>query len=123
VARDWISDPLKVYECEEEPGPSAETKRISKKNPPGILSRGIKEHFLEEIVSKGVKKNPTRRCRMCASQGNRSETRYVCKSCGVPLHQNEFFQRYHTQEKLRGFGRMHKKFHVNTLKVSRDINV
>jgi hypothetical protein len=35
VARDWTSDPLKVYECEEEPGPSAETKRVSKKDPPG----------------------------------------------------------------------------------------
>jgi hypothetical protein len=96
VARDWISDPVEVYRCEEELGPSAETKRVSRKDPPGRLSGGIKEHFLEEIVCKGVKKNPARRCRVCASQGKRSETHYICKSCGVPLHQNECFQRYHT---------------------------
>jgi hypothetical protein len=96
VTRDWISDPVEVYRCEEEPGLSAETKRVSRKDPPGRLSGGIKEHFLEEIVSKGVKKNPTRRCRVCASQRKRSDTRPVCKSCGVSLHQNQCFQRYHS---------------------------
>jgi hypothetical protein len=36
-------------------------------------------------------------CQCCSSNSQkRSETRYICKFCLVPLHKGECFQRYHT---------------------------
>jgi hypothetical protein len=33
---------------------------------------------------------------VCATHKKRSETRYICKFCILPLHKGECFQRYHT---------------------------
>ncbi len=43
-------------------------------------------HALVPIASTSKKQHPTRRCRVCACNGFRSETSFYCKSCGVPLH-------------------------------------
>jgi hypothetical protein len=33
---------------------------------------------------------------VCATHKKRSETRYICKFCIVPLHKEECFERYHS---------------------------
>jgi hypothetical protein len=45
------------------------------------------------------KKNPTRACRVCASNKKRSETTWECDKCLVALHVPECFRKYHTLQK------------------------
>lgn len=97
VAREWIT--LDSNECSFVPGTSSRTsKRAPYKDPPFRLSGQLKDHVLEKIVT-GVKINPTRTCRVCSSKGKRSETRYICKTCCVPLHVGDCYTAYHTKKK------------------------
>ncbi len=54
-------------------------------------------HALVPIAS--TSKKPTRRCRVCARNGLRSETSFYCKSCGVPLHSGNCYTVYHSKIK------------------------
>jgi len=40
-------------------------------------------------------KYPARPCKGCAAR-KRSETRYICKFCVVPLHKGSCFDKYHS---------------------------
>lgn len=95
VAREWISVDFK--ECSIAP----DTPRISKtapyKDTPFRLSGQVRDHVLEKIVT-ARKANPTRACRVCSSKGKRSETRFICKSCCVPLHVGDCYTAYHTKK-------------------------
>jgi len=66
-------------------------------DPPGRLLGDMRKHVLEKIVGseRGKRKYPARRCHVCAAHKKRSEIRYICKFCLVPLHKGECFQRYH----------------------------
>ena len=44
----------------------------------------------------GHLKYPSRQCKVCAARKKRSETRYICKFCVVPLHKGSCFEKYHT---------------------------
>ena len=52
-----------------------------------------------------LKQNPTRRCVMCDQQGKRSETRFQCAACRMPLHRGVCFTDYHTQANIGVKGR------------------
>ncbi len=56
-------------------------------------------HALVPIASTSKKQHPTRRCRVCARNGLRSETSFYCKSCGVPLHSGNCYTVYHSKIK------------------------
>ena len=43
-------------------------------------------------------KNPTKRCRIWCKNGVHGETRYICKSCAVPLHKAKCFKTYHSNK-------------------------
>ncbi|XP_068193512.1 piggyBac transposable element-derived protein 4-like [Antennarius striatus] len=61
----------------------------------GLMSR----HKLEHLRATTKKAHPSRKCRVCARRGGRSETRMWCKACRIPLHAGECFTAYHTQKK------------------------
>ena len=65
---------------------------------PFRLSGQLKDHVLEKIVT-SRKTNPTRACRGRCSKGKYSETRYICKSCCVPLHVGDCYTVYHKKKK------------------------
>jgi len=102
VAKDWAtvkvetdSDTDTDPECT---GTPSQTPRVPHEDPPGRLLGDMQKHVLEKTVGseQGKRKYPGRRCHVCAAHKRRSETRYICKFCLVPLHKGEGFQRYHT---------------------------
>lgn len=55
-------------------------------------------HFPVAIPSRGDKKNPCKRCKVCSSRGLRSETKWLCERCQVPLHlDKDCFKVYHSR--------------------------
>ena len=62
------------------------------------LSGRLKDHVSEETVTGMKKKDPIRTCRVCSSKGNHSGTRYICKTCCVPLHVGDCCTLYHAKE-------------------------
>lgn len=97
VAREWVTD--HSGECRPLPSSSGVSKRAPRKDPPCRLSGQIKEHTLEVIISKGLKRSAYRKCRVCSSRGLRRETRYICERCCVPLHRGACYTAYHTLQK------------------------
>lgn len=76
-----------------------QTPRKPLQDPPDRLSGDMRMHTLEQIIGKGKQKYPCRKCAVCLAHMIRSETRYICKFCVVPLHKGECFERYHTMER------------------------
>jgi hypothetical protein len=74
------------------------TQRTPKEDHPARLSGDLATHSLEPIVGIGKKKYHTRVCKVCSSKKLRSETRYICKFCRVPLHKGACFLQYHTKK-------------------------
>ncbi|XP_041960142.1 piggyBac transposable element-derived protein 4-like isoform X2 [Alosa sapidissima] len=66
-------------------------------DPDSRLDGELSRHKLERLMPTSKKGRPSRRCRVCARKGRRSETKMCCKSCGVPLHAGECFTAYHTK--------------------------
>jgi hypothetical protein len=74
------------------------TSRGPKHDPPGRLSGDFRIHKIEKIVGvgEGKRKYPVRPCKVCAAHKKRSETRYICKFCVLPLHKGSCFEKYHS---------------------------
>ena len=98
VAKDRATDKVETDTDAARPGTSTQTPRVPHEDPPGRLSGDMRKHVLEKTVGSkwGKRKYPARRCHVFAVHKKRSETRYICKFCLVPLHKGECFQRYHT---------------------------
>ena len=102
VAKDWATDKVETDSDTDtdaaRPGTSTQTPRVPHEDPPGRLSGDMRKHVLEKIVGseRSKVKYPARKCHVCAAHKKRSETRYICKFCLVPLHKGQCFQRYHT---------------------------
>lgn len=94
VAKEWISD--NVANNPDDPQPSTSTS--SKTNEPNRLL-DAKKHKIVKIVTGGIKKNPQRQCRVCATHKKNSLTCFMCQFCNVPLHKGECFFKYHTLNK------------------------
>jgi hypothetical protein len=64
--------------------------------PPGCLSGDMWEHVGGWWVKcvHGMRKYPARQCCVCTV--HKSQTRYICEFCVMPLHKGECFQRCHT---------------------------
>lgn len=54
-------------------------------------------HFPQKIPPTEAKKNPQKRCKVCAKREKHSETTWECKECLVALHISRCFEIYHTQ--------------------------
>jgi hypothetical protein len=54
-------------------------------------------HFPMHVPATEKKKNATKRCVVCYSQGKRSESAWQCKTCGVAFHLPVCFEVYHTK--------------------------
>ncbi|XP_017795846.1 PREDICTED: piggyBac transposable element-derived protein 4-like [Habropoda laboriosa] len=54
-------------------------------------------HFPRNIPPTEAKKNPQRRCKVCAKHKKRSKTTWECKECLVALHIPKCFEIYHTE--------------------------
>lgn len=94
--------PLGVHNCpdnsENAQPDKPSTKRAPTHDPPQRLSGNFGKHILQEIVSSGTKKYPTRECKVCKLHNKRKETRYVCKECNIPLHKGTCFSSYHSKQ-------------------------
>jgi len=101
VGRSWISE---VQNCSESNSDDLQlpekqtTPRGPKQDPPGRLSSDFRIDKLKKIVGggEGKRKYPARPCKVCAAHKKRSETRYICKFCIVPLHKGSCFEKYHS---------------------------
>jgi len=106
VAKDWATAKVETDSDTDtaHTGTSSQTPRVPHEDPRGSLSGDMWKHVLEKIVGSewGKRKYPARRCHVCAAQKKRSETRYICKFCLVPLHKGECFQGYHTLQHYEG---------------------
>jgi len=101
VGRSWISEVLDRGESDSDDLQLPEkqtTPRGPKQDPPCRLSGDFRIHKLEKIVGggEGKRKYPARQCKVCAAHKKRSETRYICKICVVPLHKGSCFEKYHS---------------------------
>ena len=76
--------------------PTATPPKRAPKKPPGRLDEKIKNHTLIHIPATMKDKMPTRKCRVCVRNNIRKETRFLCAQCGVPLHLESCYTRYHT---------------------------
>lgn len=54
-------------------------------------------HFPQKIPPTEAKKNPQKRCKVCAKREKHSGTTWECKECLVALHISRCFEIYHTQ--------------------------
>jgi len=70
-------------------------KRIPKNYPPGRLDGKLKHHQLIHIPPTKYDKMPTQKCRVCVRNNIKKETRFFCAQCGVPLHPQGCYTRYH----------------------------
>ena len=52
-------------------------------------------HFPEHIPATNKKQHPAKRCHVCMKHNIRSETTWQCKTCLVPLHIPNCFQKFH----------------------------
>jgi len=101
VGRNWVSEAHNRSESSSHDLQLPE-KQTNPRGPnqdlPGRLSGDFRIHKLEKIVGgvEGKKKYPARRCKVCAAHKKRSETRYICKFCVVPLHKGSCFEKYHS---------------------------
>jgi len=85
--------------CDESQGSSrtpapTPTKCALKNYPPGRLDVKVKNHKLVHIPPAKNYKTPTRKCRVCVRK-NKTETRFLCAQCGVPLHPEGCYKQYH----------------------------
>jgi len=101
VGRSWISEVQDRSESNSDDLQLPEkqtTPRGPKQDPPCRLSGDFRIHKLEKIVGggEGKRKYPARQCKVCAAHKKRSETRYICKICVVPLHKGSCFEKYHS---------------------------
>jgi hypothetical protein len=55
-------------------------------------------HFPMHIPPTDKKNNPTKGCAVCYSRGVRIEATWQCKRCSVPLHLQECFEIFYTQQ-------------------------
>lgn len=95
IAIHWVTDEISIEEAAEQV-PSTSRSKVYKSDPPGRLSMDMRKHTLEPLVGTGKNKKVSRRCHVCSVHKLRSETRYMCKFCNVPLHKGKCFERYHT---------------------------
>ena len=72
------------------------TKCAPKNDSPGRLDGKLKNHKLVHIPPTKNDKTPTRKCRVCVQKNIKKETRFLCAQCGVPLHPEGCYKRYHT---------------------------
>jgi hypothetical protein len=74
------------------------TPRGPAEDPPARLSGNFSKHKLQKIVASGQgrKKYPVTQHTVCSAHQKRSETRYICEYCIVPLHKGSCFEKYHT---------------------------
>nr|XP_033335544.1 piggyBac transposable element-derived protein 4-like [Megalopta genalis] len=70
--------------------------RMSAGNAPSRLQAKQWGHFPRNIPPTNAKKNPQRKCVVCAKHKKRSETTWECKTCLVALHIPSCFEKYHT---------------------------
>ncbi|XP_071943879.1 piggyBac transposable element-derived protein 4-like [Antedon mediterranea] len=75
------------------------TPRTPTNDPATRLDGIMRNHSLKLIVGNGNKLYHTRVCRVCKKKGLRSETRYICGSCNIPLHKGACFTNYHSLRK------------------------
>ena len=71
-------------------------KRAPKKDPPGRLDGKLKNHKLVHIPPTKNDRTLTRKYRVCGRKNIKKETRFLCAQCGVPLHPEGSYTRYHT---------------------------
>jgi len=98
VAKNWATDDVETDTDAAGQGTSTQTPRVPHEDPPGRLSGDMRKYVLEKSVGseRGKRKYPARKCDVCTAHKQRSETRYICKFCLVPLHKGKCFQRYQT---------------------------
>ena len=102
AARGWITEQRESeesdnYEIEPASRRVVPTPRGPVSDPPGRLSGDLKKHKIVKIVAGGEGKNkyPQRQCRVCKVHKKRSETRYICEFCVMPLHRGACFESHY----------------------------
>lgn len=74
-------------------------KSASKLDSDMRLSGKITEHRMVALPPTAKKAHPARACRVCSRSGKRSESRYMCIQCGIPLHHGSCYTKYHSLRK------------------------
>ena len=75
--------------------------RAPKYDPRKRLKGGFGSHHITAFPATATKKYPQRKCRVCRLRGNRKDTRFYCKECGVPLCKAPCFGHYHSEKELK----------------------
>jgi hypothetical protein len=72
------------------------TKHVPKNDPPGRLDGKLKNHKLVNILHIKNDKTPNTKMSNVRAKYIKKETRFLCAQCGVPLHPEGCYTRYHT---------------------------
>lgn len=102
-AQDVVTEPVQSSSTST-PLPTPSTSEVKTKYPkrapvhdPITRLDGImKNHILVNIPPTQKKERPSRPCKVCLKKKKRSETKFICISCKIPLHVGDCFTRYHT---------------------------
>ena len=92
-----MSDP----EQEAQPGPSGVPRAPRMSDPGGRLRGRLAAHTMLRYPPTEKKNRPQRKCRVCARNNSRRDTRYYCKECNVPLCQVPCFQDFHSKKNYK----------------------
>ena len=85
----------------------ASPRRVNPRGPMGTgpmsrLSANIHplptKHELIRLNPTAGNPTPAKRCKVCSANGMRSETRFKCGVCCIPLHKEPCFTLFHTEE-------------------------
>jgi hypothetical protein len=96
IASGYVSSPRQDYVAQRHLALQNVPKRAPVRDPPVRLDGHIERHVLVHLPPTRNDRTPTRNCRVCMRSKKRSETRYLCILCGVPMHKDNCFIRYHT---------------------------
>jgi hypothetical protein len=89
------SEDVSTSSSESQNSSKTPTPTPPKSNPPGRLDGKLKNHKLMHIPPTKKDKTPTRRWGVCIRKNIKKETRFVSAHCGVPLHSEGLYTRYH----------------------------
>ena len=98
VIRDMLHVSVEATESEATDSAPTQAFRAARTDPPTRLIGSASKHKLAPIPADGGKTFHKKLCRVCSRKKKRSETRYYCEDCKIPVHKGECYNAYHSKK-------------------------
>ena len=98
VIRDMPHVSVEATESEATDSAPTQAFRAARKDPLTRLIGSVSKPKLAPIPPVGGKTFHKKLCRVCFRKKKRSETRYYCEDCKIPVHKGECYNAYHSKK-------------------------